>query len=184
MPGNAKKEDLRIQKTRKALYAALLSLLSRQRFTKITVHNICKESMVSKTAFYAHFKDKYDLLGQWLAEQKKWLAYVFVNNSGPQAEEMLFEFLQAHSMVIINLFTDADWAQQKILYRFFSLQVNKNAPERNAVLVDFFAGGLFHVVACRMKNCRRTTKDEIRKIITYVHAMVKMIIHWDMELSG
>ncbi|MDL2214099.1 TetR/AcrR family transcriptional regulator [Clostridia bacterium OttesenSCG-928-O13] len=57
-----KKQDLRIQKTQRALAMAMLTLLEKQSFGKITVNDLCAEAMVSRSAFYTHFEDKYALL--------------------------------------------------------------------------------------------------------------------------
>ncbi len=56
------KEDLRVQKTKLALSTALFFLLEKNSFSKITVNDICSEALVSRSAFYSHFEDKYVLL--------------------------------------------------------------------------------------------------------------------------
>ena len=57
-----KRQDLRVQKTQKALAKAMFSLLSSIPFPKITINDICTEALVSRSAFYSHFTDKYSLL--------------------------------------------------------------------------------------------------------------------------
>lgn len=57
-----KKQDLRIKKTQLALATALFALLERTPFSKITVLDICTQAMVSRSTFYVHFEDKYQLL--------------------------------------------------------------------------------------------------------------------------
>ena len=56
------KKDLRIRKTQRELAAALLTLLEKISFGNITVNDIFTQAMVSRSAFYAHFDDKYALL--------------------------------------------------------------------------------------------------------------------------
>lgn len=56
------KQDLRIKKTERALATAMFMLLERQSFSSITVNDVCAEAMISRSAFYAHFEDKYALL--------------------------------------------------------------------------------------------------------------------------
>ncbi|MFV0400865.1 MAG: TetR/AcrR family transcriptional regulator [Oscillospiraceae bacterium] len=56
------RQDIRVTKTQRALTSALMALLSRQDFQKISVGDICQEALVSRSTFYAHFQDKYDLL--------------------------------------------------------------------------------------------------------------------------
>lgn len=57
-----KAQDIRITKTQRALSMAMLSLLEKNSFQKITVNDICQEALVSRSTFYAHFEDKYMLL--------------------------------------------------------------------------------------------------------------------------
>jgi AcrR family transcriptional regulator len=54
--------DLRVRRTRKTLRQGLFELLQKHEFDKISVIDICRESMVTRATFYTHYKDKYDLL--------------------------------------------------------------------------------------------------------------------------
>ena len=58
----AKKEDLRIIKTRRDLRLGLINLLQEKKFEKITVTDICKRSLVNRITFYKHYEDKHQLL--------------------------------------------------------------------------------------------------------------------------
>lgn len=58
----SKRQDVRITKTQRALAYAMLSLLEKNGFARITVNDICQEALVSRSTFYAHFEDKYQLL--------------------------------------------------------------------------------------------------------------------------
>ena len=75
-------QDLRVQKTKRALATSLLTLLKVNPFNKITVNDVCTEALVSRSAFYANFKDKYDLLSFCLE--------IFKKNLLEESEEMPF----------------------------------------------------------------------------------------------
>jgi len=165
MPEKQKKMDLRVQKTRNALFAALPALLLHQRFSKITVHDLCEESLVSKTAFYAHFRDKYDLLGQWLGERQQSLQQFFEDLHNQEAEDTLSRLLKTHSTAIANLIEDADVEQQALMFRFFSPQIDCADAERAAVLRDFIAGGIYHVISNYVKEPHRANKEERGNIL-------------------
>jgi AcrR family transcriptional regulator len=179
-----KKEDLRIKKTKKALFSALPVLLSRQKFTKITVHDICTESMVSRTAFYAHFKDKYDFLGQWLAEQKKNLLLSLENKTEQQVEDALTEILQEKSNLIVNLLENADQEQQHLFFRFLAPDLYYTQSENNTVLADFLAGGIYQVMLGHMAGHRRVSNDETRKTIGFLYRMIAAIVTWNTKPTG
>lgn len=55
-------EDLRVIKNRRGIEEAMLLLLQEKEFSKVTVQDICQAALVSRSTFYAHYLDKYDLL--------------------------------------------------------------------------------------------------------------------------
>ncbi|WP_159886898.1 TetR/AcrR family transcriptional regulator C-terminal domain-containing protein [Paenibacillus puerhi] len=57
-------EDLRVKRTHKLLFNALLDLMEKHPFEQITVKQICDLAMVHRTTFYTHFQDKFDLLSR------------------------------------------------------------------------------------------------------------------------
>ena len=67
----SKKEDLRIRKTKSNLYKALLQLMEEKTFEEINVTDICKASMINRSTFYDHFRDKYELLTSLLKDLSK-----------------------------------------------------------------------------------------------------------------
>ena len=57
-----KKNDLRVIKTKKALYDALRNLMKTKTFEEIKVSDICDEALINRSTFYAHFEYKYSIL--------------------------------------------------------------------------------------------------------------------------
>lgn len=55
-------KDVRKIKTERDIQQALLTLLNSKTFRQVTVADICQLSMTSRSTFYAHYLDKYDLL--------------------------------------------------------------------------------------------------------------------------
>ncbi len=64
------KTDLRILKTKKNLYEALLQLLEEKPFEEIKVSEICSISLINRSTFYTHFEDKYSLLDSLIKDLK------------------------------------------------------------------------------------------------------------------
>ncbi|RKP51587.1 TetR/AcrR family transcriptional regulator [Cohnella endophytica] len=56
------KTDLRVRRTRKLLWEALLDLLESRAFESLSVQEVCDRAMVHRTTFYKHFEDKHHLL--------------------------------------------------------------------------------------------------------------------------
>ena len=69
MPGTG--QDIRITKTQMALSKTLMDLLEKKSFQKITVNDICQGAIVSRSTFYMHFEDKYQLMLFCLQEERK-----------------------------------------------------------------------------------------------------------------
>ncbi len=61
-----KKTDLRVVKTKRAIYAALERLLHKKSIDKITVAELSREAMINKGTFYLHYTDIFDLFQQAL----------------------------------------------------------------------------------------------------------------------
>ncbi len=59
-----KKTDRRTQKTRKAVYNALMELLTEKELHKVTVQEISDVADINRATFYKHFLDVYDLYDQ------------------------------------------------------------------------------------------------------------------------
>ena len=57
-----KKQDLRIQRTRKSLNQALITVMEKKNFQMITIQELADEAMINRVTFYLHYVDKYDLL--------------------------------------------------------------------------------------------------------------------------
>ena len=60
--------DLRVRRTHKLLWEALMAELAERAFEEITVKDICERAMVHRTTFYTHYEDKYALLKQGMRQ--------------------------------------------------------------------------------------------------------------------
>lgn len=56
------KEDLRVRRTKKALFDAFMQLLCEKPFDEITINELCEVAGVRRATFYKHYSDKYDFL--------------------------------------------------------------------------------------------------------------------------
>lgn len=66
--------DRRVRRTRTALHTALVTLLATRSYDDLTVADICDAADVGRSAFYAHFKGKDDLLRSGFAQLESDLA--------------------------------------------------------------------------------------------------------------
>lgn len=59
-------DNPQFKRTNKAIMQALVSLLNKKPFEKITVQDILDETPVTRATFYAHYRDKYDIAEKML----------------------------------------------------------------------------------------------------------------------
>ena len=76
--------DLRVRRTRKLLWEALVVEMAARPFEEISVKDICARAMVHRTTFYAHYQDKYALLEQGMRRMIEELA-PHANHQAPGA---------------------------------------------------------------------------------------------------
>src|SRR5260370_41559796 len=96
--------DLRVRRTRKLLWEALMAELSERAFEEITVKDICERAMVHRTTFYKHYEDKYALLEQGMRQMYEALAAedvqvppsVFSVDHPPPYFILVFEHVSEH----------------------------------------------------------------------------------------
>jgi AcrR family transcriptional regulator len=60
--------DPRVTRTRQLLFDGLIDLVKTNRWDKIRVQDVLENTGVSRSAFYAHFDNKYDLLTSGIPE--------------------------------------------------------------------------------------------------------------------
>ena len=58
------KNDIRYIKTDRSIQNSFWTLMNKKGFSHMSVQDIIKESMINRSTFYDHYKDKYDLLDQ------------------------------------------------------------------------------------------------------------------------
>lgn len=87
----SKSKDVRYYRTRERIYDALTTLLQKKTFTEITVKDIVEEGMVSRSAFYNHFEDKFHLIQEYQLEYLDQINHVINQTIGQGMHEMLLQ---------------------------------------------------------------------------------------------
>lgn len=117
-----KKEDLRITKTKKSLYEALLKEMETKAFEDIKVNDLCTISMINRSTFYSHYNDKYDLFVDLLNTLKKELFDKLDENK-------FIVSTKEYYMELIRLLLDHLEEHKKIYYSII-------LSNRNSLVVD------------------------------------------------
>lgn len=70
-------EDSRKKRTRIALQEAMASLLAEYSFDEITTIKLAETAHISRSSFYTHYRDKYDMIEQYQKHIFSHLEYIF-----------------------------------------------------------------------------------------------------------
>ena len=130
--------DLRVRRTHKLLWEALMAELSARPFEEITVSDICERAMVHRTTFYKHYEDKYALLEQGirqmyndlLAEEEHLPPSAYSVVHPPPYFIRLFEHAAQHQQFYqLMLCGEGIGRFQKLVKEYIAEVVSNKAPE-------------------------------------------------------
>lgn len=85
--------DKRITKSRKLIQDAFLSLANKSPFENITVKDISERANVNRATFYAHFKDKYNLLDSFISDEFMTIVYSRISPDAKLNEKTLRDLI-------------------------------------------------------------------------------------------
>ena len=182
-----KKTDLRVVKTKKILFNSLLNLMKIKSFEKIKISDICEESLINRSTFYAHYDDKYELLIDLFEERKLSLLKVFEDNENKAfSKEYLMELLsilidhieenkEIYSAILANnrngILIDflIDAIEKDVSERLKGNSEIKNSDLPLDIIVKFYAGGLINIgIDC----ITRTKKYSKKELLLYIDKLI------------
>lgn len=141
------KKDLRVIKTRNALYNTLVELMKEKSFEEIKVSDICNHALINRSTFYSHYNDKYELLADAIDELKNSLTTELSKNKNiTNTKEYYLE--------MIKLFLDNIEKKREL---YLSVMINN----RNSIMADIIYDVLDHDVENRLKASKEQDTNKI-----------------------
>lgn len=164
-PGTSKKTDILLER-------ALLRLLEKKNFKKISVNDICQEAMVSRSAFYQHFQDKYELLSHCIDQELSVQRSINKNLSMEQALENLLKAIQHKQKMMYNMFrAELNQELMEIFLGVFQRHIQEWLEDVEAkgmklsapapVLTAFLSGGLANMAVGWVQENYATPREEL-----------------------
>jgi AcrR family transcriptional regulator len=163
--------DLRVRRTHKLLWEALMAELSQRSFEEITVKDICERAMVHRTTFYKHYEDKYALLEQGMRQMYDTLVKAeehvppgaFSMDHPPPYFVLLFEHVAEHQQFYkLMLCGEGIGRFQKLVKDYIAevveAKLRELAPANHkltvplAMQVQFLAGAVLSLLAWWLEN--------------------------------
>lgn len=181
------KTDLRIIKTKKILFDALLKLMKKKNFEKIKISDICEEALINRSTFYAHFEDKYELLMALFEEQKVSLLEKLEDNENTNfSKEYLMELLnilinhidenrEIYSAILSNnrngILIDflIDVIERDVSDRLKDNNDIKNSNLPLDIIVKFYAGGLINIGMAWLTSKEKYNKEQL---LSYINVLI------------
>ena len=92
--------DTRKDRTKMLLREAMIKLLREKSFDQITTTELVKTAGISRSSFYTHYQDKYDMIDAYQRVLFSTIQYVFEKNNGDLNATLLetYEFLNRNEI--------------------------------------------------------------------------------------
>ena len=159
------KIDLRIIKTKKILFEALVTLMEQKDFEKIKISDICDQALINRSTFYAHYEDKYDLLLAMINDLKNNLERELKEN---KEEDISKNYFMELLKILINHVDEKREIYNSIL---------KN--DKNGIVIDFLIDVSYKDLTSRLKNNNIISIIPIDVITKfYIGGIVNIGIDW------
>ena len=132
-------ESNKRRKTKAIIERAMVSLLHQQSFDHITTGQFAQAAGISRSSFYTHYKDKYDMIERYQQNLFHQLGYIFDNNQEDiqTAITEVFQFLQLEPL-LAALLTENEYSRVFLANAFFGVcqmwvsRGKKESPEQIA----------------------------------------------------
>lgn len=179
------KNDLRVIKTKKNLYEALITLMKEKTFEEIKVADICKKALINRSTFYTHYQDKYELLYELInnlkEELKKGIEFKEANLDSREYFFKLINLFLNHLEKYQDIYADILLKNRNSLIMDILLRVihddileqitkdkfKVNVPKE--IISKFYLGGLVYLIFEWLTNSNKYTKDDI---LSYLNILV------------
>ena len=173
---SGEQKDLRVRRTHKLLWEALMAELAYRPFEEITVREICERAMVHRSTFYMHYEDKYALLEQGI--RRMYDELVAAEEHVPPSAFSV----DRPPPYFVRLFEHAAEHQQ-----FYKLMLCREGVGRFQKLIKAY---LIDVVSARMPEGASATQKPPLSVVMHVQfvagAVLSLLAWWlenDMPLS-
>ena len=158
--------DKRVIKTKKNLYEGLLEVMKEKEFEDIKISDICDKAITTRSTFYDHFSDKYELLNSLIKDLKDELS----NSIDSKNKEV--KSLKEYYFILIKLLLDHIDENAKI----YNAILKKN---NNSIVIDMLIDTVYKDIEKELDKYKNN-QDIPTEIITkfYVTAVSNICIDY------
>ena len=125
-------ESNKRQKTKAAIERAMVDLLEQESFDQITTVELAQAAGISRSSFYTHYKDKYDMIERYQKALFHQLEAIFDKNPDniQAAIVQVFQFLQQEPLLSALLTENGTKEIQNFLRHKLQLMLSNDLQDR------------------------------------------------------
>ena len=179
-------QDLRVQRTKKALITTFSDLLETKSFDNITIQDLCEKANVRRSTFYRHFNDKYDLLNHIVGTLIEYFRTLHLPEIDPKDPRQFFnKFMKdillfisdnkamVKSVISINIYSEVYQILYNQIYTVVKRQIefDKQIGQfyiDEFIYGEFLAGGILSVILNWIQYGQQSIDDVSSDIVTMI----------------
>lgn len=125
-------ESNKRQKTKMIIANAMVELLEHESFDQISTVKLTKTAGISRSSFYTHYKDKYDMVEHYQQKLFHKLEYIFEKYAQDKRSAIIevFDFLTRESLLSVLLTENGTKEIQTFLRHKFQIMLAEDLQER------------------------------------------------------
>lgn len=165
-------DSAKVLQTKRILAAQLMQLLEHKSFKKITVNDVCQSAMVSRSTFYLHFEDKYQLFRYCMEQEREQIEAAIREKDIKDVILLTLDMLlEKRNFYHNTLAMEADQELSDIFMasfcRFFAARIEERQKEGHqvngptSIAGAFYAGGITAANVQWIKNNFDISKEEM-----------------------
>ena len=179
-------QDLRVQRTKKALITTFSDLLETKSFDNITIQDLCEKANVRRSTFYRHFNDKYDLLNHIVGTLIEYFRTLHLPEINPKDPRQFFnKFMKdillfisdnkamVKSVISINIYSEVYQILYNQIYAVVKRQIefDKQIGQfyiDEFIYGEFLAGGILSVILNWIQYGQQSIDEVSSDIVTMI----------------
>ena len=179
-------QDLRVQRTKKALITTFSDLLETKSFDNITIQDLCEKANVRRSTFYRHFNDKYDLLNHIVGTLIEYFRTLHLPEIDPKDPRQFFnKFMKdillfisdnkamVKSVISINIYSDVYQILYNQIYAVVKRQIvfDKQIGQfyiDEFIYGEFLTGGILSVILNWIQYGQQSIDEVSSDIVTMI----------------
>ena len=179
-------QDLRVQRTKKALITTFSDLLETKSFENITIQDLCEKANVRRSTFYRHFNDKYDLLNHIVGTLIEYFRTLHLPEIDPKDPRQFFnKFMKdilffisdnktmVKSVISINIYSEVYQILYNQIYAVVKrqLEFDKQIGQfyiDEFIYGEFLTGGILSVILNWIQYGQQSIDEVSSDIVTMI----------------